>query len=102
MHIIVIEEKRKGMPYTRVEANLIKLNLVTNGCFKKPKSAEEMESDFWFYERGKGFFLGDTTLFKERHIDDSEVVMSGISVGGGIPAFQVERTGSRPVFRSKK
>lgn len=99
MFIIVKEpdKERLGMPYTTFEQNLILLHKVTGGCYSEPKSAEEMESDFWFFERGKGFFLGDKGIFKDRYVEAGE-----IGVDGGTIGFQPIRTGSSPVSRSKK
>ena len=88
MYIIIEEkEKRKGMPYTQAEYNLIKYNILSGGdAFTEPKSAEEMADHFWFFEKDKGFFLGDMDFFKERGIEDD----SEIGVDGGIPGFHPE------------
>ena len=97
---IVVEEKRKGMPYTSTEKNLINLSFIIKNLIKEPVSAEEMESDFWFYEKGKGFFLGDTTFFNERYIGDSDLCERGVN--GSIGAFQAIGGSSSLPVRSKK
>ena len=100
MFIILDEpERRKGFPMTSTEQRLCLIIDMIDGYPHQPKSADEAIDNFWFFERGKGWFLGDGSWIKERALDENEC---GISVDGDTLGFHPEMAGSSPAFRSKK
>ena len=99
--IVLIDEpeRRKGFPMTSTERKLAWVVTMIEGYPYQPKSPEEAEGGYWFFESGKGWFLGDKGWANDRIIYDDEC---GIGVDGGTPGFQPEGTSSSLVFRSKK
>ena len=65
----------------------------------QPKSPEEAEGGYWFFETGKGWFLGDKGWTNDRIIDEDEC---GISVDGDTLGFHPSMASSSLAFRSKK
>ena len=65
----------------------------------QPKSPEEAEGGYWFFETGKGWFLGDKGWTNDRIIDEDECERG---VNGSIGAFQATGQSSNLCVRSKK
>ena len=93
-------ERRKGVPMTSLGFMLSQITQMIDSYPYQPKSPEEAEAGFWFFERGKGWFLGDTSWISDRIIYDEDEC--GISVDGDTLGFQPSMAGSSPAFRSKK
>jgi hypothetical protein len=90
--IIVIPdvEKREGFPMTSTERRLSWVANMIKGYPYQPKSPEEAEGGYWFFETGKGWFLGDKGWTNDRIIDEDEC---GISVDGSMKGgpYDLER-----------
>ena len=99
--IIIMDEprKREGFPMTSTEHRLSWVVNMVEGYPYQPKSADEAIDNFWFFERGKGWFLGDNSWINDRALDENGC---GISVDGDTLGFHPEMASSSLAFRSKK
>lgn len=100
MNIIVINEKPMGIPYTSMEINLLNFLRMSGNEFYEPQTVEEAEDNFWFYEKGKGWFIGDHNFISGKVMKDRIVCERGVN--GSIGAFQATGQGSNPCVRSKE